>query len=138
MSSRTHLIRQQSLRGEFPKNENRYKTVENSIQTKTSHTTGKGTPVSVGTAKGVVRQLSDPNETVPSGTIGVFPNASPEFSILFPKCVGLIFARGGQTSHGAIVAREFGIPAIVEKNALAIPDGATISLHGADGTWRVV
>ncbi len=136
-SSLSHLTREQILRGEFPPAPETTKVHVPQTDEQPAPTSGRGTPVSVGDVKGTVRQIHDPTMPIPEGTIGVFPNASPEFSIQFPKCVGLIFARGGQTSHGAIVAREFGIPAIIERSALTIPDGSTITILGTDGTWQL-
>ena len=74
---------------------------------------------------------------IPSGIIGIFPNASPTYSILYTKCLGLIFLRGGQTSHGAIVAREFGIPALIDPNASVIPNAIPVSMNGEMGTWEI-
>jgi len=99
---------------------------------------GKGVSVSQGTATGVVRNISDNDTEIPQGIIGIFPNASPEFAIQYPKCVGMIFLKGGQTSHGAIVAREFGIPAIIDSKIEGIKDGLQIELHSTTGEWRIV
>lgn len=99
---------------------------------------GRGTPISRGRMTGTVFQVTSPQTIIPGGAIAVFPNASPEFSILFPKCAGIIFQKGGQTSHGAIVAREYGIPAIVDNTALAIPNNARLTLDGELGTWQII
>ncbi len=99
---------------------------------------GRGTPISKGTVTGTVIQVTSSLMDIPAGTIAIFPNASPEYSILFPKCAGIIFQKGGQTSHGAIVAREYGIPAIVEKTALAIPNNVRLTINGEQGTWQIV
>jgi phosphotransferase system enzyme I (PtsI) len=61
--------------------------------------------------------------------------APADTALLDPaKCVGLITAEGGPTSHTAILARSLGIPAIVAApGALAIPEGTTVLLDGSTG-----
>lgn len=96
-----------------------------------------GTPVSLGTATGIAKVITTTQDTIDKNTIGVFPNASPQFSTLYTKCKGMIFLKGGQTSHGAIVAREFGIPAIVDIQAQNIKNGTSITLDGQSGEWKI-
>jgi phosphohistidine swiveling domain-containing protein len=98
---------------------------------------GKGVIVSPGFVVGAAKHISDNNVSIPKGTIGIFPNASPELAIQYPKCDGMIFLKGGQTSHGAIVAREFGIPAIIDDKAAGIPDSANLALNAAAGEWNI-
>lgn len=98
---------------------------------------GHGTTVSQGEAIGVVMHVSNNEIDIPKGSIGVFPNASPEFAIQYSKCAGMIFLKGGQTSHGAIVAREYGIPAIVDHTAEALENGGRIELNANSGEWKV-
>lgn len=98
---------------------------------------GRGVGVSAGTARGTVLHIDNPTIDIPSSTIGIFPNASPMFTIQYPKCAGMIFLRGGATSHGAIVAREFHIPAIVDEAAIAIPDSSELLIQGKEGTWKI-
>ncbi len=96
---------------------------------------GHGVPVCVGRVRGVVHNITDNLQTIPVGTIGIFPNASPTYAPQYTKCAGMIFRSGGQTSHGSIVAREFGIPALIDPNA-NIADGISIEIDGALGTWQ--
>ena len=107
-------------------------------QTTNSPLSGKGTPVSRGVVQGTVRHIKVAGEKISRGTIGIFPNASPEFTTQYPECIGMIFLAGGQTSHGAIVAREFGIPAIIDGSLQHLPDGTCIELDGMQGLWRRV
>ncbi len=99
---------------------------------------GKGTSVSQGQAEGKTLIIDSSQSDIPENTIGIFPNASPEFSMQYTKCKGMIFLRGGQTSHGAIVAREFGIPAIIDQKAQGIRDGIHIFLNATSGDWHTV
>lgn len=101
-------------------------------------THGKGRAVSAGQVQGAAQIIDSPHDSVEKETIGIFPNASPEFAILFPKCKGIIFLKGSATSHGAIVAREFGIPAIVDNNASFIENNASIKINGSEGTWEII
>jgi len=48
------------------------------------------------------------------------------------------FLRGGQTSHGSIVAREFGIPAIIDSKAQGIKDGEILEVDGEAGEWKII
>lgn len=96
-----------------------------------------GTPVSLGQVTGSVQVIKTAQDTIGENIIGIFPNASPQFSILYTKCIGMIFLKGGQTSHGAIVAREFGIPAIVDINAQNIKNGTNLTIDGQRGKWKI-
>jgi pyruvate,water dikinase len=79
----------------------------------------QGTPVSAGVIEGKALVLTDPPTTVPpqAGFILVCPSTDPAWVPLFLKCAGVVMETGGILSHGAIVAREFGLPAVV-----GIPD----------------
>ena len=97
----------------------------------------QGQGVSAGVVWGKVKHIVRNDQLISEGYICIFPNASPEFSIQYPKCKGIIFLKGGQTSHGSIVAREFGIPALIEKEANSLKDGVFITINGAEGSWVV-
>ena len=75
----------------------------------------QGTAVGTGKARGSVRILLTPNEGIrlKPGEILAAPSTDPSWTPLFLKAEGLIMETGGYLSHGAIVAREFGIPAVV-------------------------
>lgn len=79
----------------------------------------KGEPVSAGVATGTARIVFNPREVEELGTdyFLVCPSTDPGWTPLFINARGLIVERGGVLSHGAIVARDFGIPAIVFPNA---------------------
>jgi phosphoenolpyruvate synthase/pyruvate phosphate dikinase len=133
------ITKQQLLNGKFveePQTENG--TEKKKIINTSSILSGMGVSVSQGEATGLTKHILDNDMDVPKGTIGIFPNASPEFAIQYPKCNGMIFLKGGQTSHGAIVAREFGIPAVIDSKAQDISDNSKIELNGTTGKWQIL
>lgn len=97
----------------------------------------QGQGVSAGVVLGRVKHISSNDQLIQEGCICIFPNASPQFSIQYPKCKGMIFLKGGQTSHGSIVAREFGIPALIESKAKGFKDGVFITINGTEGSWII-
>ena len=64
------------------------------------------------------------------------PSTDPGWTPLFLTAGGLVMEMGGAMSHGAVVAREYGIPAVVGLAGATerIPDGATILVDGTAGT----
>lgn len=91
-----------------------------------------------GTAR-VVRTSSD-MARVKDGDILVTHSTGPSYNTLLPLLRGVITDRGGTLSHAALVAREYGIPAVVGcGNATAvIPDGARIRVDGTDGRIEIL
>jgi len=101
----------------------------------------EGQPVAAGVSTGTARIVFDPREAGDLGIdyILVCPSTDPGWTPLFVNAKGLVVERGGTLSHGAIVARDFGIPAVVCPNATArIPTGATIQVDGSRGRIRIL
>lgn len=95
-----------------------------------------GDPVAPGVSVGPARVVMNPSETgdMGFGYILVCPSTDPGWTPLFLNARGLIVERGGILSHGAIVARDFGIPAAVCPNATKqIQSGDTVRLDGNNG-----
>lgn len=96
-----------------------------------------GTPASAGTATGLVRVILDPvGARLEPGEILVAPSTDPGWTPLFMTAGALVMEMGGVISHGAVVAREYGIPAVV-----GVPDATTrlhtgqrVTVDGAAGT----
>jgi pyruvate,water dikinase len=96
-----------------------------------------GTPASAGTVTAIARVVLDPvGAHLEPGEILVAPSTDPGWTPLFLTAGGLVMEMGGANSHGAVVAREYGIPAVV-----GLPDATTristgdrITLDGATGT----
>jgi phosphohistidine swiveling domain-containing protein len=102
----------------------------------------RGMPSSPGRVTGTARVLRSPREgtRLQAGEILVAPSTDPGWTPLFLLAAGLVMETGGYLSHGAIVAREYGIPAAINvpQATQRIPDGSPIELDGAAGTVRVI
>jgi pyruvate,water dikinase len=99
-----------------------------------------GSGASSGRVTGVARVILDPHGAqLAPGEILVAPSTDPGWTPLFLTAGGLVMEMGGPMSHGAIVAREYGIPAVVGvSNATqAIHTGQTISVDGSAGTVMI-
>ena len=93
-------------------------------------------PVASGTCAGPARIVLDPTQACNLGEdyILVCPSTDPAWTPLFVKAVGLILERGGTLSHGAIVAREMGLPAVVLENATTlVQEGEILTINGDSG-----
>jgi len=96
----------------------------------------KGEAVSAGVSTGTARIVFDPREPRDLGAdyILVCPSTDPEWTSLFVNARGLVVEKGGVLSHGAIVARDFGIPAVVCPDATKrIKDGSKLRVDGNRG-----
>jgi rifampicin phosphotransferase len=95
-----------------------------------------GTPVSPGIAEGLVRVLDHPTSGVLApGEILVCRGTDPAWTPLFLAAGGLVTEVGGVMSHGAVVAREYGIPAVVGVAGATVHlrTGQRIRIDGASG-----
>jgi pyruvate,water dikinase len=100
-----------------------------------------GLPSSPGRVAGVARVVRTPQEgtRLQAGEILIAPSTDPGWTPLFLLAAGLVMETGGYLSHGAIVAREYGIPAVlnVPLATQCIPDGSQIVLDGGAGTVQL-
>ena len=98
----------------------------------------RGVGVSAGVATGKARVLLTPADAHPSDRdyILVCPSTDPAWTPLFLHAAGLVMERGGILSHGAVVAREYSVPAVVNiPNATRhITDGQMLQIDGNSGT----
>ncbi|MFE2559681.1 rifamycin-inactivating phosphotransferase [Streptomyces sp. NPDC059352] len=95
-----------------------------------------GLPVSAGTIEGRARVILDMAEAdLEAGDILVTTFTDPSWSPLFVGIAGLVTEVGGLMTHGAVIAREYGLPAVVgvEQATRLIRDGQRIRVHGTDG-----
>ncbi|GAA4049576.1 phosphoenolpyruvate synthase [Arthrobacter methylotrophus] len=96
-----------------------------------------GTPASAGTVTAAARVIMDPvGAHLEPGEILVAPSTDPGWTPLFLTAGGLVMEMGGPNSHGAVVAREYGIPAVVgvPDATSRISSGQRITVDGATGT----
>lgn len=99
-----------------------------------------GTPASAGTVRGTARVVLEPNGAQLSpGEILVAPSTDPGWTPLFLTAGGLVMEMGGAMSHGAVVAREYGIPAVVgvAHATERVQSGQTLTVDGTRGTVRL-
>ena len=97
----------------------------------------RGTPASPGSVTAIARVIHDPQGAhLEPGEILVAPTTDPGWTPLFWRAGGLVVDTGGAMAHGAIVAREVGIPAVVgvPQATERIPDGSRITVNGTTGT----
>jgi len=97
----------------------------------------RGTPASPGIARGIARVIRSPiGARLEPGEVLVAPSTDPGWTPLFLTAGALVMEMGGMMSHGAVVAREYGIPAVV-----GVPDatgriatGEHVMVDGSAGT----
>ena len=100
-----------------------------------------GLPVSAGTVEGRARVILDMAEAdLEAGDILVTAYTDPSWSPLFVAITGLVTEVGGLMTHGAVIAREYGLPAVVgvEHATRLIRDGQRIRVHGTDGYVEIL
>lgn len=96
----------------------------------------RGSPVSPGVVEGTVRVVLDPQQAnLAPGEILVCPGTDPAWTPLFLAAGGLVMEVGGLMTHGAIVAREYGIPAVVgvHQATTRLQTGQRIQVDGSTG-----
>ena len=102
----------------------------------------KGFPASPGVFEGparVVREASD-LDTVREGEVLVTPATSPTFNVVLPLIGAIVTERGGALCHAAIVAREYGLPAVVGSLGVmkAIQTGTRLRVDGGTGEVAIL
>ena len=101
-----------------------------------------GVGVSAGVATGEARVLLTPSDVCPSDRdyILVCPSTDPAWTPLFLHASGLVMERGGVLSHGAVVAREYGVPGVanIPNATRRIADGQVLRVDGNQGTISIV
>src|SRR4051812_31664013 len=102
----------------------------------------EGIAASPGRRRGRARVLRSAREfsQIRPGEILVTRFTTPDVVLVLDRIAGLITDQGGRLAHAAVVAREFGVPAVVGTQVATeqIPDGSIVDLNGTEGTARVV
>ncbi len=102
-----------------------------------AHDSLQGTPASPGIVTASARVVLDPHDAhLKQGEILVAPSTDPGWTPLFLTAGGLVMEMGGAMAHGAIVAREYGIPAVVgvPQATERITSGMRLTVDGTTGT----
>jgi rifampicin phosphotransferase len=100
-----------------------------------------GLPVSAGTVEGRARVILDlADADLVAGDILVTAYTDPSWTPAFVAIKGLVTEVGGLMTHGAVIAREYGLPAIVgvEHATRLIRDGQRIRVNGTDGYIEIL
>jgi pyruvate,water dikinase len=99
-----------------------------------------GLVVAAGYAEGIAHVAHHPDDTLnmPAGAILVAPATDPSWTPAFVKAAAIVMETGGYLSHGAIVAREFGIPAVVNLPGIlaALRSGDRLAVDAHHGRVR--
>jgi pyruvate,water dikinase len=102
----------------------------------------EGVALSAGVVEGPALVLTEPTAGPPGegGYVLVCPSTDPAWVPLFVRAKGLVMETGGVLSHGAIVAREFGLPAVAGLPGVTkqLKTGQTIRVDGGRGTVTVL
>jgi phosphoenolpyruvate synthase/pyruvate phosphate dikinase len=100
-----------------------------------------GLPVSAGTVEGRARVILDMAEAdLEPGDILVTAHTDPSWTPAFVAITGLVTEVGGLMTHGAVIAREYGLPAVVgvEHATRLIRDGQRVRVNGTDGYIEIL
>jgi pyruvate,water dikinase len=96
-----------------------------------------GTPASAGVAEGPVRIVLGPEgfADLRAGEVLVCPNTNPSWTPLFARAAAVVVDTGGLGSHAAIVAREYGVPAVMGtgRGTSVLRDGQRVRVDGSGG-----
>jgi len=101
-----------------------------------------GLPVHPGVYEGPVRIINGPQgfNRLQQGDVLVTRNTGPAFNVVLPLLGAIVTDRGGQLSHAAIVAREYGIPGVVgtREATTMFADGARVRVNGDTGVVELM
>ena len=97
--------------------------------------------MSAGEYSGIVTVINDPKKVdLKEGAILVTHSTDPSWTPLFLNAGALIMETGGTISHGGIVAREYGIPAVagIEHISEKLKSGDHVEVNGNSGIIKIV
>ena len=90
--------------------------------------------------EGIVKYVTEPEDTDIEGYILMAKRTDPGWTVLFPMAKAIIIERGSVLSHSAVIAREMGITLVVGIRGLTkrIEDGMRIRVDGIRGTVEIL
>jgi phosphohistidine swiveling domain-containing protein len=101
----------------------------------------QGIPGSPGVATGLIQHVRSQNDfaTLKTGSILVARTTNPAWTSLFFRAAGIVTGSGGPLSHGAVTAREIGIPAVMAIPDVfkTLPDGKSVTINGSEGRVQI-
>ncbi|MBB4701865.1 PEP-utilizing enzyme [Sphaerisporangium siamense] len=116
--------------------------LERAVPSEPTDTEVHGTPASPGVYTGRARIVRGPAEfgRLEKGDVLVAPTTGPSYNVVLPLIGAVVTDRGGALSHAAVVAREFGVPAVVGTRVATqrIRDGELVRIDGARGVVTVL
>ena len=94
-----------------------------------------GTPISAGVAEGPALVLTEPTAPadIADGFVLVCPSTDPGYTFAMTRALALVVETGGVLSHGAIVARELGLPAVANIPIGQLRSGMRLQVDGEKG-----
>ncbi len=111
------------------------------VQVEEAENVFTGLPVSAGTYEGPVRVILHPvGERLEAGEVLVCRGTDPAWTPLFLQAGALVMETGGAVSHGSIVAREYGLPAVAGVSGATerLKDGQQVMVDGSNGQVRLL
>jgi pyruvate,water dikinase len=129
--------------GEPPADADRHAALEKFYGARGDRAGGlRGSAASPGIGEGQARVVGGPEDfaRVRAGDVLVAATTTPAWTPLFPSLAALVTEAGGILSHAAVVAREYGVPAVVgiDGATAAIADGARVRVDGDAGEVTVL
>lgn len=102
----------------------------------------KGLGASAGCVEGIARHVRGPQDfgRIKPGEIVVCGSTNPAWTPIFTKIAAVVTDQGGTLSHAAVVAREYGLPAVLGTlhGTRRIPDGSRIRVDGTAGKVEIL
>jgi pyruvate,water dikinase len=99
-----------------------------------------GIPGSAGVIEGPVRVIEDPDDDIEPGEVLVCRTTNPSWTPLFGLADAIVLDIGGPNSHGPIIAREMGIPCVINvgNGTSVLRDGDIVRVDGDQGTVTIL
>jgi pyruvate,water dikinase len=97
-----------------------------------------GSAISPGLATGLVRVLTEATQPIEPGEVLVTVVTDPSWTPLFAGAAAIVLQIGGVLQHGALCAREYGLPAVSGIDIAALRTGMLVTVDGNTGVVRIL